>query len=393
MRLIYFILPVFLIISGCFNQGSENCLYLNGRIEGDQYDVGTEYGGRVVAIYHSEGDDVKKGDLLASLDSSEAEADLSRAEADYRALLSTVKAKEQELSYYREKLSALEFKLSEVKRAVKLGVETAEDRLRVAKTQFVSSQAAFDKAMATFKKVASDYSRYKKLYARRVISESQFDQVELAYRAAKADLQSAREALNAARINLSIAKKQVALSKNRRKEILSLEREVEALKSTVKAKEREVLVYREKADAARALVEKARAVLNNLRITSPVTGTIAEKLVEPGEVVAPGQKLFTLYNLENLYFEGYVPERKVGLIHIGQKGYVVVDSYPNRRFPVVVTYVSSRAEFTPKEVQTKEERVKEVFKVKLKLLKNPDHVLKPGMPADCYIPLERDETR
>ena len=159
------------------------------------------------------------------------------------------------------------------------------------------------------------------------------------------------------------------------------------MKRPLGRKEREVSAYREKAQSAKALVEKVKAVLKNLKITSPIDGTVTEKLVEPGEVVAPGQRLFTLYNLDKLYFEGYVPESKVGLIHLGQRGYITVDAYPNKKFPVVLTYISSRAEFTPKEVQTKEERVKEVFRVKLKLLENPNHVLKPGMPADCYIPL------
>ncbi len=387
MRAFYLLISLLLLLPGCFNQKGENTIYLNGRIEGDQYDVGTKYGGKVAAVYHDEGDDVKKGELLALLDSKEVKAELNQAEADYRASLAALNAKEKELSYYREKLAALRFKLSELKRAVNLGVGTAKDRVKAAKAQLLSAQAAVEKAKAAYRKALRDYVRYEKLYQRRVISESQFDQVKLAYQVAKADLAAAEDALKAARSRLSAAEKEVALSENRKKEVLSLEREVKALESTVKAKEREVAAYRSRAAASKAVVDRVKAVLNNLRITSPVTGTVTEKLVEPGEVVAPGQKLFTLYNLDNLYFEGYVPEPKVGLIHLGQRGFVTVDAYPGKKFPVVVTFIASHAEFTPKEVQTKEERVKEVFKVKLKLLENPNHVLKPGMPADCYIPL------
>lgn len=389
MRFLYLILPLFLFISGCFNQKGESSIYINGRIEGDQYDVGTKYGGKVVAVFHDEGDNVKKGEILARIDSSEVNAELKRAEAAYRASLSALKAKEAELSFYREKLSSLRAKLSELKKTVEIGIGTAKDRLKAAQSQLLSAKANYEKARAAFEKAEKDYTRYKNLYSRRVISESQFDQVKLAYETAKADLKAAEELLNSSKANLSAAKKGVELSENRRKEVVSLEREVKALEETVKAKESEVSAYREKAEASRALVEKIKAVLKNLQITSPVDGTITEKLVEPGEVVAPGQKLFTLYNLNDLYFEGYVPETKVGLIHLGQKGYVIVDSYPSRKFPVVVTFISSKAEFTPKEVQTKEERVKEVFKVKLKLLENPNHVLKPGMPADCYVPIGR----
>lgn len=389
MRLLCLILPFFLFISGCFKQSEENSIYINGRIEGDQYDVGTKYGGKVAVVFHDEGDDVKKGEILARIDSSEINAELKRAEAAYRASLSALKAKEAELSYYREKLSSLRAKLSELRKSVEIEIGTSKDRLKSADSQLLSAKANYEKAKAAFEKAEKDYKRYKNLYIRRVISESNFDQVKLVYETAKADLKAAKELLNSLEANLSAAKKGVELSKNRRKEVVSLEREVKALKETVKAKEQEVSAYREKTKASRALVEKVKAVLKNLEITSPIDGTITEKLIEPGEVVARGQRLFTLYNLNNLYFEGYVPETKVGLIRLGQKGYITVDSYPNRKFPVVVTFISSKAEFTPKEVQTKEERVKEVFKIKLKLLDNPNHVLKPGMPADCYVPIGR----
>ena len=387
MRFLILLISALLFLPGCFSQKSENTLYINGRIEGDQYDVGTKYGGKIVAVYHDEGDDVRKGELLARIDSSEVRAELSRAKASYSAALSAVKVKERELSFYREKLSSLKFKLSELEKAVELGIGTAEDRLKSARSRLLSAEATYQKAKAAFEKAKKDYTRFRNLYRRRVISESRFDSVKLAYETAKADFQSAKELVNSAKANLSAAEKQVQLAKNRKKEISSLKKEISALEETVRAKEREVSAYREKAQSAKALVEKVKAVLKNLKITSPIDGTITEKLVEPGEVVAPGQRLFTLYNLDNLYFEGYVPESKVGLIHLGQRGYITVDAYPNKKFPVVLTYISSRAEFTPKEVQTKEERVKEVFKVKLKLLENPNHVLKPGMPADCYIPL------
>jgi len=387
MRFFPFLISLLFLLSGCLNHKEESTLYINGRIEGDQYDVGTKYGGKIVAVYHDEGDDVKQGEILAQIDSSEVKAELSRAEASYRAALSAVEVKERELSFYREKLSSLKFKLSELENAVRIGVGAAEDRVRGARSRLLSAEATYRKAKATFEKAKKDYIRFKNLYRRRVISESRFDAVKLAYETARANLQSAKELVNSAVANLSAAEKQLQLAKNRKKEVSSLKKEISALKETVEAKEEEVSAYREKAQSAKALVEKVKSVLKNLKITSPINGTVTEKLIEPGEVVAPGQKLFTLYNLDKLYFEGYVPESKVGLIHIGQRGYIKVDAYPSRKFPVVLTFISSRAEFTPKEVQTKEERVKEVFKVKLKLLENPNRVLKPGMPADCYIPL------
>jgi HlyD family secretion protein len=387
LLLLLVLLPVFFSCSPFKKESST--LYINGRIEGDEHDVGTKYAGRVVRIFHDEGDNVKRGEFLAVLDSEELNERLKGAEENYRALLSTVKAKEEELNYYRNKLSAEEKRLSELSKTVELQIKQSEDNVKSALSKLKMAEANYRKALSAFKKTKKDYVRYRNLYRRRVISESSFDSVKLSFETAKANLEAAKSAVSAAQSQLNSARRMVEIAKEKRKEVGALSDEIRALKRTILAKENEVEAYRKKAEAAKRAADEIRATISNLSIRSPIDGTITEKLVELGEVVTPGQKLFTLYNLDNLYFEGYVPERKVGLIHLGQKGFVKVDSYPNRKFPVVVTFVSSEAEFTPKEVQTKEERVKEVFKVKLKLLENPDHILKPGMPADCYVEIEK----
>jgi multidrug efflux pump subunit AcrA (membrane-fusion protein) len=143
--------------------------------------------------------------------------------------------------------------------------------------------------------------------------------------------------------------------------------------------------------AAEAQVEIARAALralqvqaDELRLQAPISGLVLERPVQAGELALPGSPLFSLANLDRLSLTVYVPEDRVGRVRLGGEVAVSVDAYPGRTFAGRVTYVSGEAEFTPKNVQTREERVNMVFAVKVEL-PNPEHLLKPGMPADARL--------
>ena len=135
---------------------------------------------------------------------------------------------------------------------------------------------------------------------------------------------------------------------------------------------------------AQATADLAKAQLENTIIKSPIKGTVIKKNTELGEVVFPGASLMTLADLSSVWLKIYVNETKLGLVKLGQKARVKVDSYPNKDFEGEVIHISDQAEFTPKNIQTKEERVKLVFAVKIKL-DNPLSELKPGLPADAEI--------
>ena len=120
------------------------------------------------------------------------------------------------------------------------------------------------------------------------------------------------------------------------------------------------------------------------RVTAPIAGVINSKTAELGEVVAPGAPIVSLYDLDHVWLRVFVPENLYGRIKIGQDVSVTVDSYPKIVFHGTVSQIASDAEFTPKNVQTEEERVKLVYGVKVNL-DNRDHRLKPGMPADAIL--------
>ena len=121
--------------------------------------------------------------------------------------------------------------------------------------------------------------------------------------------------------------------------------------------------------------------MERLTLTAPVGGIVVERLVHVGELASPGASLFTLANLDEVTLTVYVPETDLGQVWLGQTVEVTVDAYGDV-FTGQVSHIASQAEFTPKNVQTQEERVHMVFAVKIQL-GNADHRLKPGMPADA----------
>jgi multidrug efflux pump subunit AcrA (membrane-fusion protein) len=138
---------------------------------------------------------------------------------------------------------------------------------------------------------------------------------------------------------------------------------------------------------ARAALEALLVQLDKFTLQAPISGLVLERPAHVGEVALPGAPLVTLANLDRLTLTIYVPEDQLGKVQIGQGVSVTVDAYPDRTFEGMVTFISDQAEFTPKNIQTREERVNMVFAVRVEL-ENPDHALKPGMPADAVIPVK-----
>jgi HlyD family secretion protein len=155
-------------------------------------------------------------------------------------------------------------------------------------------------------------------------------------------------------------------------------------------------VSRKDLDNAEAAYKMARAAMDNIDATidyallySPIDGVVLENILEQGEMAFPGSVIMTVGDLSKPWIYIYVNERELGRVKIGQKAKVTIDSYPNKFFDGTVVSISNKAEFTPKTIQTKDERVKLVFAVKV-AVKNDEMILKPGMPADAEIIIAED---
>jgi HlyD family secretion protein len=138
---------------------------------------------------------------------------------------------------------------------------------------------------------------------------------------------------------------------------------------------------------SRAALRTAEVRFRDAAILAPLSGVVLRKNAEEGETVAAGVPVVTIGDLDGPWIKVYVKEDQLGLVKLGQKAEVTVDSFPKKRYEGTVTLIASEAEFTPKNVQTREERVRLVFGVKVSV-KNENNELKPGMPADVKISLK-----
>ncbi len=135
---------------------------------------------------------------------------------------------------------------------------------------------------------------------------------------------------------------------------------------------------------ARAGYDQVSATIENAVIYSPIEGIVLDTSVEVGEMAFPGTPILTIADLSKTWMYIYVNEKRLGFVKIGQPIKVYIDSFPDKAFRGKIVSISNKAEFTPKTIQTKDERVKLVFAVKV-MIENPDLILKPGMPADAEI--------
>jgi HlyD family secretion protein len=207
---------------------------------------------------------------------------------------------------------------------------------------------------ADLKKVKQDYERADVLYKNGAISKSQFDAAKRAFDTRIAFHKNALEALSLAQ-------------EGTRKE--------------------EIKIAEHRAEQARAALSASEVRFKDTVIYAPMAGVVMRKNVEIGETVGQGISVFTIGDLTNPWIKVYVKEDKLGLVKLGQKAKITIDAYKGKTYEGVVSYISSEAEFTPKTVQTPEERVKLVFGVKVQV-KNEAGDLKPGMPADVRIVLK-----
>ncbi len=219
--------------------------------------------------------------------------------------------------------------------------------------------AAVGQARADYEDKKKDYWRMENLFQRRVVSGATRDRAEAAYLMAKEALDKAEQQHDLRRSGY-------------RKEDIDLGRAELA--------------------QARANLELAKTRLGYAIIRSPVQGVVLSRPAEPGQVAAVGATVLVLGDLDNVWFEGWIPEDELARVRYGQKAAVTTDTYPGKQYPGWVSYVASKAEFTPKTVETYKERVTLVYRTKIRV-DNPNYELKPGMPAEAVISLDSGEGR
>lgn len=254
-------------------------------------------------------------------------------------------------------LAILDHSTQEIQwRQANAGVALADAQYRLlvsgARPEDIQQAAdALKQLESRFKLATDDYDRMKDLYSAKSITKKQYDDAESRYIIAKAQVNSARENL-------------------KKMQNFARPEDLEAAKARL--------------DQAKANADLLRKQINDAYIVAPVSGTVTNKPVEVGELVGTGTAIVTISRLETLNLMIYVSDTELGKVKLGGSADIVIDTYPNKTFPGHVIYISPVAEFTPKNVQTKEDRTKLVFGVKLEV-ENKDGILKAGMPADAYV--------
>ncbi len=344
-------------------------LHVTGTIEGTQVDISAKVSGRIVELPVRDGQRVEPGQLIARLEASELEAEMQRAAAALRT--ATARLRELQAGSRAEEIREAEA------RAARAEAQLRDLMAGARQQEIEQARAALRNATATRDWTQRDYRRARELFAKELVAAQEVDRAKQAYEVALADEESARE-----RATLVEAGPRT--------------HEVEAARADVRAATERVSLLRagpraETIDAARAQVAEARAALDlsrarlgEARLVAPIAGVVLRKNVERGETVTPGTPMVTLLDPRDLWLRAFVPETDIGRIRVGQPAGVSVDAYPGREFPGAISEIASEAEFTPRNVQTKKERVNLVFRVKI-ALPNSDGVLKPGLPADAVI--------
>ena len=204
--------------------------------------------------------------------------------------------------------------------------------------------------------------------------------------AAEAQLQGAAANLSAMRSRADLADSSLArLRRLFAAGNLTLQ-EMDKTESDAKAANEALAAARTAVDAAQAQADIAQARLADCAVTAPVSGTVTTVAFRVGETVQAGSVPVTIIDLDQTWLNVYLPEKLLGRVRVGDTCRVRVDAYPKRDFHGVISFIADKAEFTPKDIQTREERINQVYRLKI-ALPNTDRVLKPGMPADAYLSL------
>ncbi len=323
-------------------------LFASGRIEGRITTLTPKSSAIVVRLHVDEGQRVRAGELLATLDDPAQRQRVTAAEENRSALV--------------QRLRAADTQLGMTDRQVTLQIEQARAALREA-------EARRDRARASHLQATRDAERAAALVAKELIATQVAEHARLS---AELEAQSVRE-----------AEESVVRTQKQLEQALLGTEQLAAMRADRDALERQ----RRQAEAQLA---EQKSLVADFAVLSPIDGRVLTRSVELGERVETGMALFTLVDLDRLYVKTYVPEPSIGKVALGQEARVHVDAYPDRAFAARVSRVSQEAEFTPKNVETREERVKLVFAVEVALAENPDGVLKPGMPADAVIRWQPD---
>ncbi len=325
----------------------EGLIQAAGRIEGDEVRVSSEIPARVESVLIDQGETVAVGELLVELDRSKLKNNRAVARA-------RVNQSEAELEQALKKIKVIDSQTAAVLRAAEAALE--------------QTRASKERVESRLDYIRQEYNRHENLLERGKISRREYEKIRSEYRSIQADYRSAGEVVRRAEADLDARRA-----------------ELDETKLAVRRYE----ASGARLESARAELRQAEDDLDDARIKAPLTGRVLSRFVEPGELVGVGTPLVEIVDLDQLYMKVYVPGPRVGKLSHGDRAKVYTDAYPEEPFWGRIRRISDRAEFTPRTVETREERPRLVFAVEISI-DNPAGRLKPGMPGDAILRWDPD---
>ena len=360
------------VIAGYFfwNASSNNrAIVISGVIEADDIHIGSKIGGRVLKVVAKRGQTVKAGEILVLLEPNEIDASLAEAQAGLR---------QAEAKYA---LLSAGFRKEEIEQA-----EAAVKQAQAELDQLVSGprQQEIDQASAEWKAVKAQAENAQKflqrvegLAKRELIARQEYDDA-----LAKADEAEQKMAAAREHYNLLLAGTRKEEVERARQRLAEADAKRRQLRSGFRKEE--IAQAKSEMEGARARVQVIQTQLEETVIKAPVDALIDTMDLEPGDLVGAGKPVATLLRIGTLWVRAYLPEARLGFVQPGLPVKVRVDSFPGKDFRGTVRRIFRQGEFTPRNVQTHEERVLQVFQTEV-VIDDPDNVLRPGMSADVTI--------
>lgn len=367
---------------GFWRHNPKDRILLSGNIELTQINVAFKTSGKLIELPIEEGGEIKKGATLGRLDAAQLEHQRERDSATLTLAETQLSQQNTAVEYQKAALAAdLDMRQAALKQAeARLAELLAGSR----KQEIEQARAAEEESRTQHMLASQDWERAQTLYKNDDISTSQRDQFKTRFDATAATLKRAeenralvvegprKEDIDAARALVEQARASLKLSEAARLELRRKEQEIESRHAQIQQ--------------ARAQLAITNSQLDDSVIQSPVNGVVLVKSAEVGEILAPGTTVATIGEMDRPWLRGYINEADLGRVRYGAKVKVTTDSAPGKIYQGRISFIASEAEFTPKQIQTQEERVKLVYRIKIEI-DNPQHELKLNMPADAEIQL------
>jgi HlyD family secretion protein len=384
------IIPILLLVaagvaagfywSGRFSRDHANQLLLSGNLELTQVDISFKVPGKLVELNVAEGTFVKKGTVIGRIDREMVSQQRNRDEAGVTSAESQYQQMETGIQWQRQTLESETALRKAEQRAAQAQLDQLLAGARPQEIQQVRSAVA--DAKAQHDQAQADWDRAQELFKNDDISKQQYDQFRARLDTTAAVLRQAEERLalvmeGARKEDIEAARAQVARAE-------AAVRVSEANRLELKRREEDLVSRRADISRARAQVAITDTQINDTVVTSPVDGVVLVKSAEVGEVLAAGTTVVTIGDIEHPWLRAYISETDLGRVKLGQSASLTTDSFPGKTYPGRVSFISSEAEFTPKQIQTREERVKLVYRIKIDV-DNQSHELKSNMPVDAEI--------